>query len=349
MRWALFLALLFGLWFAGWFAAAALVDRQLAGAIEQAGAQGLAVTCSERDVVGFPFRLGVDCGGVGVVAPDGTSARAGPLRSAAQIYDLTRHVVELSGPATITGVPGVQRADWKTLRLVPDLQLDGDVEIVSMTATDLTVDGVAGRAGVAQLAFHARPAQGVAGTGAEAGAMAADVRNRRNGGRREDRDATGRALELALRADGLDLPGTAEPFGLVAQLRLEGAYDALVRDAASLSDWARRAGRIELQDVRLALGRTGLVSLDGPLRVEPDGTLSGTLRLGVEGAADIAAFAETLDPGLKDVVASLTQGVTMMGRPTRFATGERPAVEITLERGEARLGIIPLGRVPPLR
>ena len=327
-KWAILLAVLFALWFGGWFLVASLLNRGLGEAFAKVEAeQKIAITCDGRDVVGFPFRMGLACERTGLATPEGARFTAGSLRSAAQIYDLTRHVVELGSPATIEGPQGTVEAQWQTLRLFADGTTQGGYERISLTSDAPSVRTGATAIAARSLELHTRPVNDAAGAPTH--------------------------LDLALRTTRLQLPAPAgsaqpDPFDIVLQAQLDFGYAAMVEGGRSFEEWAKAGGRILLQDVRLMMGETGTLSFAGPLTIEDDGTLSGKVKVGVEGADDIAAFAASLDPTLRDQVGSLMQAVAAMGQPTSFASGERPAVEVTLERGAMRLGILPLGRIPPV-
>ena len=86
----------------------------------------------------------------------------------------------------------------------------------------------------------------------------------------------------------------------------------------------------------------------GRLRATAEGVLSGELNVRIVGLDQIPAIAERLGLGSKD---RLTRIVGMAGAITR-AVPDNPLardVPVTIRNGVARVGLIPLGTIPPLR
>ena len=326
-----FVMALFVVWAVAWFAVAAFLDARAGEAIERAEARGLAVTCADREVVGFPFRFGLACSDVALLTPDGARITAGPLRSAAQFYDLTRHVAELGAPLDLSGRGLTAQARWKTLRVFADATMNGGFERLSLTGSDWALTAPIGDLQGDELVLHARPAPGSGGDGSDGGEPNGDL------------DIAARVGSLTVRGGDAVVPA----FSALLQARIDGAYAAL-RSRRGAAGLVRPGARIDIEALRVALGARGLVALAGPLTLEEDGTVSGTLKLGVEEADDVVAYLTTVDRELEGPARAVAQGVASLGQLHDFAGRSLPAIDLTIERGRARLGFIPLGTIPPI-
>lgn len=307
---------------AAWYWLAGELDRRVASALDAAAGGGTTVVCENRQVFGFPFRLGVACDALGVEAPhNGVSASAGALRTAAQVYDPRRVVAELSGPARVQapGLPPLH-LEWTLLQASTTLWTDG-LERFSLVAEAPAVSLREGEGAGAPLARSQH----------------LEAHARRNGS----------ALDVAFtdRAVEATLPGLPPlpPFDLAADLTVDGAADWL-RDGvpgANASEALRgQAGTI--RRLALSLPGGGGADLSGPFRVSPTGELSGDFRLAVEDPQAIAGLVGVLVPGTGGLATTIAGALAFAGRQENGRT----VVDVQVREGEARLGFIPLGRLP---
>ncbi|WAP68053.1 DUF2125 domain-containing protein [Jiella pelagia] len=86
-----------------WFYLAGRLDDELTRAIEQAAGRGTDITCPDREVFGFPFRIGFRCDSISVVRAGDRpfEARGGAVRTAAQIYRPNHVVAEVDAPLRV--------------------------------------------------------------------------------------------------------------------------------------------------------------------------------------------------------------------------------------------------------
>src|SRR5262245_57806709 len=102
-----FVAILFGLYSAGWFYLANRLKAQAEATIAALSTGGATADCASLEVRGYPFRLGLFCDSLGY--DDGAGnivVTAGSLRSAAQVYRPRNIEAELDSPLR-TAVPGL--------------------------------------------------------------------------------------------------------------------------------------------------------------------------------------------------------------------------------------------------
>jgi hypothetical protein len=129
-----------------WFAGAAYLEQQIARGFEQSKAQGNEAECANLDIRGFPFRAGLFCDKVMLVRPSENFAVSfGALRSATQVYDPARGIVELDGPLEMKLPDGESmKGNWSLLhasaRYGSPLPKQADIEIrdldLSLSALD---------------------------------------------------------------------------------------------------------------------------------------------------------------------------------------------------------------------
>jgi hypothetical protein len=169
-----------GLYSAGWFLAADQIQKRLTAYLTKGQAIGFSGECAEMEVRGFPFRLGLFCDKVRLDdTRRGASASFGALRTAAQVYQPGRAVLELDGPAEIRVSPGVTiSADWTLLRASVAATLSG------IDRTSLAYDNLTGTA-----------RSPLTGKGLGFGASHGELHLRQNGGN----------LDAALSIEKLDL------------------------------------------------------------------------------------------------------------------------------------------------
>ena len=96
-----------GLYTAGWFYMASLLDAEAGKAIARIERDGGVALCANREARGYPFRIGLFCDRIGVTDAKGNvEVRGEGLRTAAQVYDPFRIIGELD--ALHIGYPGRQ-------------------------------------------------------------------------------------------------------------------------------------------------------------------------------------------------------------------------------------------------
>ncbi|WP_313522177.1 DUF2125 domain-containing protein [Shinella sp.] len=318
IRLAVAVLVVLALYTGGWFYAASWVkntlDRQLA-----ASEKGLhSASCSNLDVRGFPFRIGLFCD---LVALDdratGLSATFGALRSAAQVYRPGHAVLELDGPAQI--------------RITPDLVFDADWDLLHASATAWT-DGL-NRASVAYDGLKGRlnvPSEGISlGIAATHGEK--HIRQ------------SGEALDVAASFDALSLD-----LGDRVLPPLDVAVDMTIADAAT---WISAEGppadaplgaSAELRRLSLDLGDGKVMTLSGPLKVGDDGTLSGTLDLDIAGITVWRDRISEAFPEIAETAARVAQAIEGLSKGN-----DRAVVKLKVKDGTVYLGLFPIALIPP--
>lgn len=316
--------LLIGAATAGWYYLAGALDRRIAGAIDAAAGGGTTIGCVDRTVFGFPFRLGLSCDAVSVDAPaNGIRATAGSLKTAAQVYEPSHIVAELTGPLDVDApdTPPL-RVDWT----------------LAQASTSLWTEGLERLALVLEApVVSIRQAEGDPVPFARSDHL--EVHARRNGA----------ALDAALTDRGIlmSVPGLPElpPFDLAADLTVDGAAGWLQSGIpGGRLDQALRGEAGTIRSLALSLPSGGAADISGPFRVNDTGEISGNFRLALENPQAIAGLVEVLVPGASGIATAIAGGIGFAGRQENGRT----VIDIQVRDGRAQLGFIPLGRIPPI-
>jgi hypothetical protein len=311
-------------WGLAWRAASERLLREAENALQSAGAGGHA-GCRNMRAGGFPFRIGVFCDRIEVSGREDPrfgawQLEAGALRSAAQFYNPGHIVAELDGPVYFESdrLPALQ-GEWETGRASLRAGLSG-LKRVSLQLRDarLLLFGARSLASAATAEAHARP--GDAPDSADIAFSIGDARV----------------------AFGNDLPA----FSLDGDLAVAGAAD-LFGGSGGLGRLVARiranGGAAEIRSLGFSPATGGSVHVAGRIAIGADGLLDGRLKLDISAPAGIAQFVARLagEREARDSVERIAAALALL-------PGEARGIELVFDRGKARLGAIPLGRVPRL-
>ena len=299
----------------GWFYAARMLESEVHGALAGMNGNGRRANCEEPQARGFPFRPGLFCRSVMYEdARRGVSFQARGLRSAAQIYQPWRMVGELDAPARLEA-PGFSALalGWESLRASARLSRPLP-ERLSVEAHGLEV-------GLDEQGATPSPL-------VRAGTVEAHLR------------PAGDDLDVALRF-GEARPDAALTRG-VALPPLSGLADLVLAGGAApggLEGSLRgRSGTIRNLTVS-AEGGAG-VTVSGPVSVDEAGLIDAELQLVVREPMELAKILGDLAPQARQEIELSLSSIAAMGG--------NPGMPLRIVKGEARLGFIPLGDVPPL-
>ncbi len=309
---AVFVAVLFGGYSAGWYyLAGELLDRAKA-TIAGANGDGVSVECQNPTVYGFPFRLGVYCDRVGFAdAAQAVGVTAGNLRTAGQIYDPMRFIAELDGPATVdTPDSGALRLDWEKLR--------ASVRWARPLPERVSIEGGALTAATA--------------AGAPLAKVGAFEAHMRPNGRDLDVASSFDALQLdPSLADGRSLP----PFSGRSDLTIA---DGVTLRGVSPEDLRGRSGVI--RDASLDVGQNAGVTVNGTFSIGEDGVIDANLKLTVRDPKALSAALIEAFPEKRKDIGNVASALSFMGND--------PTLPLVIQRGEAKLAFFKLGRLPPI-
>ena len=319
-KWGLFMVALVALWFGAWLTFAWWLDGKLGEATTRLAKRGITIDCADRSVVGFPFRGGIACSDLSIDDRiHDFQLTSGPLRSAAQLYDPFKSVVEFDGPLMFSRLGFDLRADWQHMRLFFEAARGG-FERTSLTYRQLDGD-IQGRSFAATKgALHVRPTPQAA----------------------VDLDIAGTVDLVQFASTGFD------PVNVAIDARLKDGYRDFIISRRAPVSWLRDGGNTTFRNLALTLPDGGVVAAMGDLLVNPDGTLSGEMKIGAQDIEKVAQWVAEINPEFGPMVAALGQGIAMLGKSHTIAGREMEAITVTIVGGEARVDFIQLGRIPPI-
>ncbi|MBO0663076.1 DUF2125 domain-containing protein [Jiella sp. MQZ9-1] len=307
-----------------WFYLAGRLDRELARVVETARERGIDVECPNRDVFGFPFRLGFRCDAISVDRPDAAvRASAGAIRTAAQIYRPNRLVGELDGPLKLE-IPAA-----------PPLDMRWSLAQGSATFWTTGLDRVSLIFDNPQIALL-EPANDIAPL---SNAAHAEAHARRRDGNLD--------IFTLLRGGRLLWPGapTLPPLDTSADLTIDGAGTWLSGAARGLTGRELFANRpVSLRSLMIKMGSAD-ADLSGDFSFDDEGRLNGKFKLAIQNPKEIAKLIGIVAPKLRDIAAAVASAVPMAGQQV----DGRTVIELRARNGILAVGIFPMGKIPSLR
>jgi len=322
-KWGLFMAALFGLWFGGWFYAANWVDGKIATVLANLKQNDVTVECPQREMRGFPFRMGIYCQTLAIDdRVHGYQLQAGELRSVAQIYIPKENIIELDGPAKFSTGGFEIAADWQAMRTF-FVATRGGFEGLSTHYRELSVDSAVGKFISKSGAVHLRPTPGAGGNSVH--------------------------LDVAINLENLHpVDGTSLAVSLKLDAMLADGYSAFVTRRERPMVWMKNKGEIQIRSAVLSLPDGGRLALSGPMKINADGTLSGTIRIGMKNKDSLMRWISAVNPQFAPVILGLGQGMDMLGQQQVFGSEKLKAIEVQIDRGRVRVGFFEVGEIPPL-
>ena len=351
----------------GWYLAASIADRALAGWVSREAKLGRVYNCGAQSIGGFPFRIVTRC--------ENATARfnsnnppfdlaATDVTFSAALYRPTLLHGDIAGPVTLAdpGQPPIFVANWSRARL--DLSgLPSDPEGISVSLTAPRLDRVAGPG--SGMIFKADSAQ-VDGRIIQGSARSNPV----------------------IEATGHFTAALAPSFHPLLAAPLRGDIDAVMRGFKDFSpkpwptlfrEMQASGGGIDIKSFRIERSDATVVGT-GTLTVNAHGRLDGTLNVAVAGIENIVPLLgidqligqgidkltggsgssnqglnalDRLLPGLSGVVrdqtnTNLIDNIKKMGQPTEIDKKPAIALPLRVADGIIYLGVIPVGVVPAL-
>ncbi len=308
------LLLAFAFYSAGWYWAAARVKSETAEAVAALNTMGIQAECTNMTVSGYPLRFDVACDGL-AYQDDGraVAATAGSVNAAASLFSPLSPTVDLDGPLRAIA-PGVMPLwiDWDRLRATAALSWPLPRRLT------MTAEGLSGQTDPQD----GDPVQLFSAGNAEA-VLSPDG---------QDLDYSGRFSDLEVDAEAIG-GRTVPPLDASAEAKLKNGLALLRTGAKSL-----RGQSIEIGNLQLSSGEAR-ISLSGPVSVDADGLVDASLRIRIENPKAVGAILAAAIPEKKSQIEQGFSALAMLGATP---------MPLTVVKGKAALGFIPLGRIDPL-
>ena len=312
-------------WSAFWWFAASTVDNAATDAIARAGSRGIVIDCPNKQVRGWPFRMTLICDGVSVET-NHIRAGANGLRAVALVYDPSHLIVEVDSPFEFVDgrLRGPVKAQWKSGRA--SFQLSRDL----LDNASITFTGIA----VETAAFFPL-------TDPSAENLQVHVR----------RSAEPANLDVAISTSSVatSFGGIALPlFDLDIRATIVGGGNLLVGQGQRFFERVKAGGAaIELGRALLGIGEAR-VEASGVFSIAKNGHLNAQPRIAV---ANVRALVDELakipgfDASRLQPFLSVFSG---FGEKTFIDGSPANAVTLSIRDGYVMMGLLPLGRLPPL-
>jgi hypothetical protein len=349
-----------GLWAAGWYHAARVTERTIAGWQAREAQAGRVYTCASQTIGGFPFGIEVRCADAAADLKSNhppLAVKARDLLIAARIWQPTALTAELIGPLTIAepGQPAGVSVTWRyaqtEVRGLPTAP-----ENVAIKIEAPVVDRLPDRKNLFT-------------------AARLDLNGRLVSGTVHDNPVIEIVLKLAAAAAPNSHPAAAAPTDADVTAVLRGLRDfSPMPWPARFRELQAAGGRIEIKNARVQQGDTIAVA-NGVLGLSSRGRLDGGLRLTVANLEKLLpalgldrmlaqenaspqmnqAFGalDRIMPGLGDVARrnagpALVAGIHLMGDPAELEGKRAVTLPLRFADGAVSLGTLMIGQVPPL-
>lgn len=310
-------AIVFALYSAGWFYIAQEGKRRVDLALANLTRSGTPVNCEQSEIKGFPFRLGLFCNSVNFEQPQkGIAFSAGQLRSAAQVYDPKRAIVELDGPAQLN-LPELEPLvlHWRSLhasvRVAKPLP-----ERVSVEAQALQI-AVRGPAGADTKIVNADYASGH---------MRTEQTN----------------VAFAGEGGGVSIDGAATPGRTIPEFA--ASYDLLLNDGVAvltIKPQSLRGLSGTIRQLQIIFKEGGTLKVTGPIMVDADGLINGELTIVLSDAKKLGQALAKAAPEVSDMITTIMSTVGMAN-----GEGKEAKIEVKIRKGRVSTGFFPLGNIP---
>ncbi|MEM1364150.1 MAG: DUF2125 domain-containing protein [Pseudomonadota bacterium] len=323
-----------------WFFVASRVDGVVTQELEALNTPGQTVTCMGQEIVGFPFRMGLQCDEIEFTSQtEGVTVQAGTLRTTAQVYAPRLQIIDLASPLRISSDNALPlELNWDSARSSVRINGANTLQRVVLEVANLTVT----------TALPDTPSQQLVSLTKLFSVAEPFSLDESQGGTGDQPD-----LRMFLQGDaimprGLSMP----PINFEGTLALDGGA-ALLTDADQwLAALPSVREPIRLEGVTLRTGGT-LVELSGRLSVTREGLLNGTIRMAgqrlEEGLTELQNGIDPRNTALKQTVDTLVPAILALAQPDADNPAIRNAPPIIFRNGRVVLGILPLGDIPPIR
>jgi hypothetical protein len=308
-----FLAVLFGLYSAGWFYAAGRIRSEANHAVAALNDRGIDAACANLQVSGYPLRLAVTCDSLAYEDDArNVAASTGSLSAVMQVYRPLVAVADVDGPLRTTA-PGMAPLwlDWDHLKAAVGLSWPAS------SGVSIDAEGLSGQTDPAD---DSEPVQLFSAANA-----AAELR------------PNGRDLNYSGRFGSLEIdPGA---IGGRVLPPLDGSAEATFRNGAALlaaPPKSLRGQSVEIGKLDLSSGEAH-VSVSGPISIDAEGLVDASLAIRLENPKAVAAILAAAIPEKAD---QIRQGFAALA-----LFGDKPSMPLRIVKGKASLGFIPLGRI----
>ena len=304
-------------WTGGWYLVADKVSAQLDVVVERFERKQKEIRCGDRQTIGYPFRIGFSCDGFDYVDLESRhrfSARQ--LRTASQIYQPGKIVVEMESPGTVSISKEQFDTAWQSLRASVLADLDGPL----------------------RFSFHGRKVDlaGNPGNGDTIRISDFQLHGRKIGERDVDYALTAKGVSSAL--------DKWTGFNTEIALKLNGAYDKLIAETDFRKVGRRYGLDGHLDSLFYTAENGGSLSASGPFSTNRNGLVSGNFDVTI---SDPVALADAL----KQVLPDYQNEISLFAAALEFMNvgpSGKISLPVNVLNGQIAIGLIPVADFPPV-
>lgn len=309
---------------AGWFYVSDKIEVRAKADIAKLASQGVGVQCENLHMGGYPFRVNVICSSISWQKPsEGMALRAGRFTSGSPVYAPRSLSNELTGPAFVE-FPGIQPLELNWSKFTSNTRLARPFPTeIELNAHDVTVGLRTETTTTEQLSKL-------------------EQMNFRMSSEDDLLKINGRFAALKL-----------EPFviGNAKSPEIDGLIDMQIADAASFLapspspfNERMRGHSGVINQAFLSMPNGAMLSVAGPFSVDEEGEIDAGLKITMVNPQSFAQAGQTVFPQQGGNIATVLFALSAMPKDENG----NPTMEITVRKGRANAGFIPLGRVPSL-
>lgn len=313
------LILLSAAWSAGWYYVVGKVETVISDTKVKLSDKGRDVKCSNQKIDGYPFRISLNCDDVRYADEvNGVIFEAGKLRTAAQAYQPNKAIVELSSPASLRIPNGEEfNTAWNSMRSSLKLGLSGP-ENLSLHGKAITLIPV-------KRAEHEMR-----------------IKDMQVHGRQIGEDDINLAVNLIeTKSQNALWPS----FNLNSTFLLEGIYKDVMNRTSLLRVAKSKGLKGSIERFQYMPDEGGMLEVKGPAQVSQAGLLTGKFDVTVRDLPQLLNALSKSFPEEKQKFADASKAVSLLSKKTGK---EEITIPITVRNGRMSIGIIPLGKLPPL-
>lgn len=304
-----------------WFYFAGKLESRASAFVAALTGEGIDAACTDLDVQGYPFEMGLSCSSVTATDERYGSFTAGAFRSVAQVGQPNHIVSTFHGPLKATGADGTTiTAGWGSLGSSAVFGtaglLRGDIQTKGFQATVRSPD---------------LPAP----VTIESPEM--EAHTRRNGA---DLDVAFTVNQLSLKGSG---PLASLPASDISGIATLNGMAKLLSGSQPVPDHLLRGTSGTLQTLTADIGGGATVEVSGPFSFDAQGRLSGTFDVKLANLEAWQAAIRSVLPGIDETIESAGKMFAALG-----GKDGRISIKLTADHGRLSLGFIPLGKLPPI-
>lgn len=313
------LILISAAWSAGWYYVVGKVETVIADTKINLADRGRDVRCANQHIDGYPFRISLNCDEVRY-ADDATGLvfEAGKLKSAAQAYQPNKAIVELSSPANLRLPNGEAfKTDWNSMR------------------SSLKV----GLSGAENLSIHGKEINLVPTNRAE---HTMQIKDMQLHGRQIGEDNINLALNLIEAKSANEIWPS---FNLNSTFLLEDIYKDVMNRTSILRVAKSKGLKGTIERFQYTPNEGGMLAVTGPAEVNRNGLLTGKFDVTLR---DLPQLLNALSKSFPEQEKKFTDASRAIALLSQKTGKEEITIPITVRNGSMSIGIIPLGKLPPL-